>query len=111
MGRDDLDQNPERSGGGPACALCAALILLAGCSATPLEFLNGGEMLMIQYRTPSHEVDYRAVGLSQPPMGLRWYHVDRNYVLANRTTGLIIKTVPIPQTPPATVADGTGGGR
>ncbi len=78
----------------PVLAL-AATALLSGCAATSMSWMNGGETLMTQYRTPAHEVpDYRAAGLSQPPMGLRWYHVDKLYVLANRTTGLIIKSVP-----------------
>ena len=75
--------------------------MLAGCStphmpAMPsMAWMSGGETLMPQYRTVSHEVpDYRTLGLTPPPMGLRWYHVDKVYVLANRTTGLIIKSVP-----------------
>jgi Ni/Co efflux regulator RcnB len=59
-----------------------------------MDWSSGGELLGATYRTPAHEVDYKAAGLSPPPMGLRWYHVDKAYVLANRTTGLIVKTMP-----------------
>jgi Ni/Co efflux regulator RcnB len=59
--------------------------------------MHGGETLMQQYRTPSHEIDGKAAGLAPPPMGFRWYRVDRDYVLASRTTGLILKSMPAPQ--------------
>ena len=74
----------------------ALLLPASGCITPNASWLGGGETLMPQYRTTSHEVDYRTLGLTTPPMGLRWYRVDRSYVLANRTTGLIIKSVPVP---------------
>ena len=80
---------------GLAAAL-AGLVFLSACVSSPMTWLQGGETLMPQYRTAAHEVDYKTLGLSAPPMGLRWYRVDRAYVLANRTTGLIIKSVPVP---------------
>ncbi len=71
--------------------LCAAM---SGCAAPSMDWIHGGETLMPQYRTVSHEMDYKSEGLPPPPMGFRWYHVDMQYVLANRTTGLILKSVP-----------------
>ena len=67
---------------------------LSGCATDPTAWIHGGETLMSQYRTPAHEIDYKTAGLAAPPMGFRWYHVDRDYVLANRTTGLILKSRP-----------------
>ena len=86
-----------------ACAGAALVAaLLCGCAANPAEWIHGGETLMPVYRTPSHEIDYRQAGLTPPPMGFRWYRVDRDYVLANRTTGLILKSEPAPAEPPPT---------
>ena len=83
-------------------AVLAIPLLLCGCALTQMDWSRGGELLSANYLTPSHEADYKAVGLPPPPMGLRWYHVDKAYVLANRITGLIVKTVPEAQvSPPA----------
>ncbi|HUO21175.1 MAG TPA: RcnB family protein [Caulobacteraceae bacterium] len=78
-----------------------AVLLLGGCATNPVDWIHGGETLMPIYRTPGHEIDYRQAGLAPPPMGFRWYRVDRDYVLANRTTGLILKSIPAPADPPS----------
>ncbi len=80
-----------------SCGLGAALALalaLGGCQTNPTSWIHGGETLMDVYRTPSHELDYKTAGLPAPPMGFRWYHVDKEYVLANRSTGLILRHTP-----------------
>ena len=82
-------------------AVLACAVLLAGCQTSPAAWIHGGETLMPVYRTPAHELDYKAVGLAAPPMGFRWYHVDKEYVLANRTTGLILRHMPDDGQPPA----------
>jgi Ni/Co efflux regulator RcnB len=76
-----------------------AALVLCGCAADPVSWIHGGETLMPIYRTPPHDIDYRKAGLAPPPMGFRWYRVDRDYVLANRTTGLILKSIPAPDAP------------
>ncbi len=76
-------------------------LMLCGCAADPMSWVHGGETLMPVYRTPSHEIDYKGAGLSPPPMGFRWYRVDKEFVLANRTTGLIIKSMVAPSDVPA----------
>jgi Ni/Co efflux regulator RcnB len=75
-------------------AALAALALLSGCALTGMDWSRGGEILNPGYRTVAHEVDYASLGLPPPPAGLRWYHVDKAYVLASRTTGLIVRTLP-----------------
>ncbi len=93
----DLRRNASAKGALGLMAALAACAGLGGCASmpSPSSLMGGGETLMPQYRTVSHEANYKALGLPPPSMGLRWYHVDRVYVLANPTTGLIIKTVSV----------------
>jgi Ni/Co efflux regulator RcnB len=106
MRLDHIDRVSRRRRGDPpvfaasslarAMALLGALSVLSGCAAMSGAggWMHGGETLIPAFRTPAHEIDYHSIGMPKPAMGLRWYHIDKQYVLANRTTGLIVKSMP-----------------